>query len=249
MIHRDVTDGVALLRLEHGKVNALDVETLRELVTALGEVRAEGARAVVVTGEGRAFSAGVDLNRVLDGGPAYATELIGALGDGLAALFTHPQPVVAAVNGAAIAGGCILACAADRRLAVPSARIGATELTVGVPFPAAALEVLRHACGERTEEAVLSGRLFDGGGAVEVGMVHELVEPDQLVEAAVARAATLGEVPAEVYRLTKDLLRRPALARIAASAGGDPEVARIWGSPETAAAIRASMERTTSRRG
>jgi len=240
---------VALLRLEQGKVNALDVEVLDELVGLVDEMADDDeTRAVVLTGAGKTFSAGVDLRRILDGGPDYATALVPAIARGIASLFTMAKPVVTAVNGVAIAGGCILACAGDVRLIAANARIGATELKVGVPFPQAALEVLRAACGERTEEAVYSGTLYDAPGAVAIGLAHEVVDPDELVGRALAAASELAQVPADVFRLTKAQLRRPAVERLL-DEPVDEEVARIWARPATAAAIRASLERTTGSSG
>ena len=113
---------VQVLTLSSGRVNALDVEVLEELTGAVRELQSSGAGALVVTGAGKVFSAGVDLNRVLQGGADYTDRLIPALSDAFDALFCYPGPTVAAINGAAIAGGCVLACACDRRLISPDAQ-------------------------------------------------------------------------------------------------------------------------------
>jgi enoyl-CoA hydratase/carnithine racemase len=248
VIDEQRTGNVVVLRLDHGKVNPLDVEILDALVDRLGDLRVPPAPAVVLTGAGRVFSAGVDLVRVLDGGAAYIDKLIPALSRAFEALFGFPRPVVAAINGAAIAGGCILACACDRRLMVDAgAPIGATELLVGVPFPVAALEILRYACGDRTEDAVLSGRLFTGADAVAAGLVHEYVGAVGLLERAVEVAEELGGISPDSYRMAKEQLRRPAVERIAAGTASDLEVRRIWSSPETATAIGAQLDRVARR--
>ena len=144
MIHRDDHDGVAVLRIEHGKANALDLELCNAIVTAFEE--AGDARAVVLTGTGRIFSAGVDLFRVIEGGRSYIEAFVPAMCRAFERLFVHPAPVVAAANGHAIAGGCLLVAAADQRLmAEGTARIGIPELQVGVPFPPIALEIIRFA--------------------------------------------------------------------------------------------------------
>ncbi len=141
----DIRDAgpVRVVTLSSGKVNALDVELLTELRNALYAAERSEVGALVVTGAGRVFSAGVDLRRVLDGGRAYTDRLVPALSAAFTALFAFPGPTVAAINGAAVAGGCVLACACDRRLILSEAPIGASELRVGVPFPVAALEILR----------------------------------------------------------------------------------------------------------
>src|SRR6266540_1753553 len=114
MIGIDEHDGVAVVRLEHGKVNALDLELLRAFTATM--TRLSEASAIVLTGSGTVFSAGVDLRRVVNGGPAYGAEFLPALIDAFLAVFDHPRPVVAAINGHALAGGCVVAAACDVRL-------------------------------------------------------------------------------------------------------------------------------------
>ena len=249
MLELDDSAPTAVLRLAHGKVNALDVELLDALTELLDTLARSPARAVVFTGAGRAFSAGVDLFRVLDGGVDYVDRLLPALGRAFEALFTFPKPLVAAVNGPAIAGGCVLACACDRRIVADTAAIGASELRVGVPFPASALEILRHACGDEVEAVILTGALFKGDEALARRLAHEVVAADTVVDRAVAVADDLGTMPPLGYRLAKAQLRRPTLERIAAGADGYDEVQKTWASPETAAAIVASLERTTGKPG
>ena len=135
MIRIERVGDVDLVRIEHGKVNALDTELLAAMADALDAIVASTS-AAVITGNGRVFSAGVDLRRVVDGGAPYVAELIPALHRAFMAVFTCRRPVVAAIDGAAIAGGCIIAAACDQRLMADGpAMIGTTELVVGVPFP------------------------------------------------------------------------------------------------------------------
>jgi enoyl-CoA hydratase len=237
---------VRVLTLSSGRVNALDVELLEELADAVRELQRSGAGALVVTGAGRAFSAGVDLNRVLEGGADYTDRLVPAISEMLIAMFGYPGPTVAAINGAAIAGGCVLACACDRRLISPDAQIGATEVRVGVPFPAAALEVARYACGDHAEEVVLGARTYRGAEAVATGLAHRVVAGD-LIEAAVAEASELGDFPVDAYRHTKAQLRAPTLARISQADDIDREVRRLWGADQTRQRIADSLERLRRR--
>ncbi|WP_156689150.1 enoyl-CoA hydratase/isomerase family protein [Mycobacterium sp. Marseille-P9652] len=246
MIEVHTAGSVQVLSLSSGRVNALDVELLEELTLAVGDLARAGAGALVVTGEGRVFSAGVDLNRVVQGGAEYTDRLIPALSAAFEALFCYPAPTVAAVNGAAIAGGCVLACACDRRLAAPEAQIGASEVRVGVPFPVAALEVMRHACGDRVEEVLLGGRTYRGPEAVAAGLAHRVVT-DDLVEAAVAEATDLAGIPAEAYRHTKSQLRAPTISRIRAGGAVDAEVSRMWGADETRRHLADYVERLRRR--
>ncbi len=223
---------VQVLTLSSGRVNAQDVELLDELTDVVREQQRSGEGPLVITGAGRAFSAGVDLNRVVEGRSEYTDRLVPALSNAFNAVFEFPRPTVAAINGAAIAGGCVLACACDRRLISPDAKIGASEVRVGVAFPVAALEVMRYACGDHAEEVLLGGRVYKADEAVTNGLVHRIVG-EGLIEAAVAEAADLGGIPAEAYRHTKDQLRAPTVARIRAGADIDNGVRQLWGSDET----------------
>src|SRR5262249_43491029 len=137
---------VALLTLAHGKANALDLELCEAIRVRVEECQASWCRAIVITARGSIFSAGVDLLRVVREGAPYVRRFLPALSRALETTFVGPRPVVAAVNGHAIAGGCILARAADRRLMARGAgRIGVPELLVGVPFPPVPLEIMRFA--------------------------------------------------------------------------------------------------------
>jgi enoyl-CoA hydratase len=238
---------VQVLTLSSGRVNALDVDVLEALTGAVRELQNSGAGALVVTGAGKVFSAGVDLNQVLQGGADYTDRLIPALSDAFDALFSYPGPTVAAINGAAIAGGCVLACACDRRLIGPDAQIGASEVRVGVPFPVAALEVMRYACGDHAEEVLLGGRLYRGDDAVASGLAHRVVAED-LIEAAVTQASDLGDISAEAYAHTKAQLRAPAVARIREGGGIDRGVRQLWSADQTRQRVADSMD-SLRRRG
>jgi enoyl-CoA hydratase/carnithine racemase len=246
VIEIQTVGAVRVLALSSGRVNALDVELLEELTAAIRELQGSGAGALVVTGAGRVFCAGVDLNRVLQGGADYTDRLIAALSDAFVAMFCYRGPTVAAINGAAIAGGCVLACACDRRLMSPDAQIGASEVRVGVPFPAAALEVVRYACGDHAAEVLLGGRLYRGADAIANGLAHRVIA-DDLIEAAVAEASDLAEISADAYRHTKAQLRAPTLARISEAGDIDREVRQLWGADQTRQRIADSLERLRRR--
>ena len=123
-------DGVTVVELDRGPVNALDLELLGALTAAFE--RADSP--VVLTGAGRTFSAGVDLRRIVEEPDSYVAEFLAALARAFLAVFTHPRPTVAAINGHAIAGGCLFALCCDTRV-MGAGTIGLTELAVGVRFP------------------------------------------------------------------------------------------------------------------
>jgi enoyl-CoA hydratase len=236
-------DGVAVLRLAHGKVNAMSMEFCEALTARFTEI--SSARAVVMTATGRTFSAGVDLVRLLEGGAPYVRKFLPVLSEMFVTVFSHPAPVVAAINGHAIAGGCVLACAADKRLmARDSGRIGVTELLVGVPFPPAAMEIMRCAAAPQFfADAILSGATFTPAEAVARGFIHDVVEPQALLERAVAAAKALAALPPKAFALTKRQIRAPAMERMQSPAL-DAAIAQIWTAPETLARVRDYVART-----
>ena len=246
MIEIETVGAVQVLTVSSGRVNALDVEVLQEFTGAVRELQRSGADALVITGAGKAFSAGVDLDRVLQGGADYTDRLMQALSDAFDVMFSYPGPTVAAINGAAIAGGCVLACACDRRFISPNAQIGASEVRVGVPFPVAALEVMRYACGDHADEVLLGGRTYRGPEAIARGLAHRVVA-DDLIEAAVAEASDLGDIPVDAYRHTKTQLRAPTMVRIREAGHIDSEVRQMWGADQTLQRIAAYVERLRRR--
>ncbi len=250
MIEREDVDGVAVVRLAHGKVNALDLELLQAITATFRELDRADHSAIVLTGSGRAFSAGVDLWRIVDGGADYVRRFLPALSAAFLAVFTSGKPVVAAVNGHAIAGGAIFACACDRRLMDDSGgQFGVTELRVGVPFPPVALEILGHAIGERAaRDAVLSASLVSPRDAYRRGYVDELVSAEDVTASAIAAACRLAAIPADTYRFAKTQLRRPVEERLVRLRPEfDPQVEALWVRGVEDGRIRRYMEQLARR--
>ena len=245
MIHREEHDGIAVLRIEHGKANILDMELCSAIVEAFDD--ANEARAVVLTGTGTIFSAGVDLFRVLEGGASYIDDFVPAMGRAFERIFIHPAPVVCAANGHAIAGGCLLVAAADQRLmAQGTGRIGIPELQVGVPFPPIALEIMRFATPPQHFQTIAyRAGTHEPPAALALGLIDEVVEPDKLIDHALAVAERLASVHRETFAITKREIRRPALVRIRAL---EQTVAREvhdrWLEPGTLERIRGYLDRT-----
>jgi len=240
-------DALRIVRMRHGRANAIDVELFEALMAALQEAADDGCGALVLTGSGSIFSAGVDLRRVLREGEEYLHRFVPMIGEGLRRLFSFPRPVVAALNGHAIAGGCIMACACDRRIAAAGdATVGVPELRVGVPYPTTALEILRFVVGDRgLEEVVYSAGTTGLEAAYDLGLVDEIVPPESLLDRAVAVAERMARVAPETFALTKRQIRRPVLDRLVTGAeAADREVERIWRLASTREAIRAYVEAT-----
>ncbi len=154
-------------------------------------------------------------------------------------LFEFPRPVVAAANGHAIAGGCLLVAACDYRL-MSAGKIGVPELLVGVPFPAIAVEILRYAAGRDAQWLAYSGALLTPEDARGKGLVDEVVAPDSLMARAAEVAQMLAAAPPDSFRITKMQFRR----------GGDfdSEAMSIWSRPDIHAHIREYLSRTVGRK-
>jgi enoyl-CoA hydratase len=249
MIERSKREGILTLRLAHGKASALDIELLEALLRELDGV-ADDVRAVILTGTGSIFSAGVDLFRLTREGADYVRRFLPLLSRLVRALFAFPRPVIAAANGHAIAGGCVLVLACDARLmAEGPGRIGVPELLVGVPFPAAALEVVRFAVPrDKVQSLLYTGRTLPPQEALGAGLVDEVVVPGDLLTRAHEVAGQLALIPPRTYRLTKQSLRAEALERIeSTSERQDQEALEVWSAAQTHAHIREYLRRTVGK--
>ena len=247
MIEISERDGIAIVKMVHGKANAMDAEFCAAVTRAFARLKTSKARAVVLTGQGRIFSAGVDLIRARDGGAAYVRKFLPVLNRMFDTVFHSPKPVVAAVNGHAIAGGCVLACCADRRLMAQEAgRMGITELLVGLPFPALAFEVMRFVAAPQHFPALTySGATFPPDEAHGLGLLDEVVEPRVLLDRAIADARTLAALSPQAFAATKRQLRTDITDRMKKHGRRiDAEATKIWASPKATETIRDYVART-----
>ncbi len=248
MIDTKIGDGVAVVTLAYGKVNALDTEFCEALTARFDDLRAsDAAKAIVLTAQGKTFSAGVELIKLSDGGERYIRRFLPALHKLCEAIFFHPKPVVAAVNGHAIAGGCVLACCADRRIMARGAgRIGVTELLVGLPFPSLAFETVRVTVPTRClGEVIYSGATYEPEAALECGWIDEIAEPGELLEDACAVAQELATLSPEAFAHTKEQMRKPVAEWYTRHGVAiDRTATDIWCAPASLAYIRAYVART-----
>jgi enoyl-CoA hydratase len=190
--------------------NALGT-TLME--AARGRLRAAGGAPVLLTGAGDAFSAGLDLKEVVNLDQAGMTRFLGLLEDLVATLFAYPGPTVAAVNGHAIAGGCVLALCCDHRIVrgEPRLRMGLNEVALGVPFPPRTLAAVLNRVPPRSRDEVLLGaELHAPEAALRLGLVDEIAG-DPLARAR-ERLALLAAHPQAAYAATKTTLRSALVA-------------------------------------
>lgn len=202
--------GVAHLTLNRpDKRNALSFQLLDELKQALDEVEQSQAQVVVLTGAGKAFCAGMDLEELKKLTGKSHTENVAdsrKMAQIFRRLYEFPKPTIAAVNGAAIAGGTGLATMCDFTLAVPEAKFGYTEVRIGF-VPAIVSSILVWQVGHKiARDLLLTGRIFDSAEAHRLGLVNEMVGPDQLIKRANELASQLMENSPTSLRLTKKLI-------------------------------------------
>jgi enoyl-CoA hydratase len=244
-------EGLALLRLACGKANALNPQSLAALGAGLDEAAAGGARGLVLTGYGRFFSAGLDLVGLYDVGRSAMDAFMRDFDAVMLRVFEFPRPVVAAVGGHAVAGGAVLALACDVRVMGSAAgRFGLNEVRLGVPFPASAMEIVRHAVPPSAVERVLyEGELFEPGEALGLGLLSGVVD-DDVVGAAWRACARLARQPGAAFETIKASLKGPAVER----ARGAVEPLRrafveAWFAPEARRRVGEARARLLERRG
>jgi enoyl-CoA hydratase len=237
---------IAIMRMQRGKASALDLEFTQTIIDTLASLSQAAPNAVVLTGSENIFSAGVDLIRLQSGGPSYIQQFVPLLTQLVHALFEFPKPLIAAVNGHAVAGGCVIACAADHRImARGNGRIGVPELQVGLPFPTAALEMVRFVVPpEKLASVVYGAGTYSADEALAVGLVDEVCSPDELLERALNKAGKMALLPPQAFTLTKRQLHAPALERIAAGAAHDVVTAKLWEHADSLERVRSYVERT-----
>ncbi|WP_405151069.1 enoyl-CoA hydratase-related protein [Sphaerisporangium sp. NBC_01403] len=206
----DITDRLATITLTQAPVNALDQPLVRELIEIIGKVRAsEDARAVIVTGGPKVFAAGGDVKEMLDWDYRRAVRDSSALGDACTALARLPMPVVAAINGFALGGGCELALAADLRVCATDSRLGFPEILLGVIPGAGGTQRLPRLIGPgRAKDLIFSGRMLRAPQALEIGLVDHVVEPEEVLDKAKELVAPYLRGPAMALRAAKEAIDR-----------------------------------------
>ena len=217
----DIDDGVAVIRLDDGKVNAVG-HRLIELVTGHLDEAERHARAVAIVGRAGCFSAGFDLAEMMSG-IDRARALVAAGGRLLMRVYGHPQPVVAAVTGHALAAGALLALSCDTRIgAEGSAKIGLNETAIGLRLPEFATELATARLSPtHLTRAAVQAEIFDPAGAAAAGFLDRVVAADECDTAAIGEARRLGELAPDAYSHTKLTLRAPLVARVLAGLDAD----------------------------
>jgi len=212
---------VAVVAMNRPPANAFAPDLLRELLAAIERVRAAVPGAIVLTGSGKFFSGGADLRAV----PALPEGELAQLARDTNALFAGwyelARPLVAAVNGHAVAGGLVLALCADFRIGPTSGRFGLTEVKAGIPFPSAAMGVVRAELAPAAlRRLVLRAELFGASAMHELGVFDEIVPDAEVLERAIELAAELAALPRTTFAAVKARLRHGAFERDRDAFGG-----------------------------
>jgi enoyl-CoA hydratase len=208
---------VALVRLDEGRGNSLSYSTIAALTRALDD--AAGAAAVVLTGAGKVFSAGLDLRACAVYDRAEMRRYVDAFESLFERVFTHDAPIVAALNGHAIAGGAVIALACDVRVMSSSATLALNEVELGLPFPSMAFEIGRFGFPVSAHvDGIMLGKTFSAADALERGVVHAVVDGAHVEATATARARDFAARGREAVSVVKRMLRAEAVARANANA-------------------------------
>jgi methylglutaconyl-CoA hydratase len=210
--------GIATITLNRPeKRNAISFELIDDLLRGLKEVESSDAIVLILTGAGKAFSSGMDLDnlKVLIGrSPEQNLEDSQTMVRLFRSLYEFPKVTIAAVNGPAIAGGTGLALLCDFTLAVPEAKFGYTEVRIGFVPAIVSTFLLRQVGEKQARDLLLTGRIIDAEEAARMGLIKEIVEPENLLARARELAALLIENSPASLRATKQLLNHHARAEL-----------------------------------
>jgi len=199
-------DGVAVVRLDRPKVNALSVELLGQLRETAEELRADPPGAVVVWGGEHVFAAGADISELRQGTPGQVAQSIHAALDALSSL---PRPVVAAVNGYALGGGLEVALACDLRICAEDAALGLPEILLGIIPGGGGTQRLPRLVGPaRAKELVFTGRRVKAEEALAIGLVDQVVAPESVLDTALELAGSLARGPLAALAAAKEAIDR-----------------------------------------
>ena len=217
MLNFKLEGNVAVIALDDGKANAVGHAYIGAMNEGLDRAEKEAA-AVVITGRSGIFSAGFDLKEIAKGSSEQKA-LVGSGAQMLLRLFTHPQPVVSASAGHAIAAGALVLLASDTRIgAAGDFKYGLNETAIGMSLPPFGLQMAICRLSKRHQtQAILQATLYEPGEAQTVGYLDEVVAPEALEQTAIKQATALAELPAKAYSETKLDLRAAYIKIIKAS--------------------------------
>ena len=203
--------GIATVTLQRGKVNALNEPMVEEIFDSFGNLETDTeVKSIIFTGSGKFFSFGFDVPEFMKYSKKDFISFMEKFTNLYTYLFHFPKPIVAALNGHTIAGGCMLATACDFRImATGKGKISLNEITFGVPVFAGSAEMLRFCVGSRNAQSILySGAMYSAEEAFGLGLVDQVSSEDALLDDAVKVAQELAEKDSSAFTIIKKLLRK-----------------------------------------
>jgi len=228
---------IATVVLNRGKVNALTEELVDELKNSFQELSInQRVKAVILTGTGKFFSFGFDIPHFLGHSKDQFTRYLTKFTDFYTDLFVFPKPVIAALNGHTIAGGCMIATACDYRIMVTGkAKISLNEITFGSSVFAGSVEMLKACVGHRKAESILcSGAMYSAEQALDLGLIHQIASEQDLLPHSERIAEDFASRDNRAFQSIKHLLRRPIAEEMKKSEKASVlEFVDIWYSRET----------------
>ncbi|MFI5322563.1 MAG: enoyl-CoA hydratase/isomerase family protein [Thermodesulfobacteriota bacterium] len=229
--------GITTVTINRPKVNAINEQVVLELRNVFWDLESNNrVKAVILTGRGSFFSFGFDIPGFMDYSKESFHMFIVSFSELIQRIFVFPKPVIAALNGHAVAGGCILAMACDRRIMVTGKfKIALNELTLGATVFTSIAEILKFTVGSRTAQHILySGSMNSGEEALTLGLVDELVSEEGLKAAALSSARDIAGSDGYAFRNIKRLLRTEVLDAIERDEKASlSDFVEIWYSPNT----------------
>jgi enoyl-CoA hydratase/carnithine racemase len=205
-VRLETANGIGTIRLDRPPMNALNGQVQEEIAAAAEQATAdEAVRAVVVYGGEKVFAAGADIKQMLQLSHADMVERAATITNTIGSVARIPKPVVAAINGYALGGGCELALSCDWRIAAADAKLGQPEILLGVIPGAGGTQRLARLVGPaRAKDLVLTGRIIDAAEALAIGLVDKVVPAGESVyDAAVAMVSRFVDGPAQALRAAK----------------------------------------------
>lgn len=230
-------EGVATVCLARGKVNALNEAVVQELNGIFQDLeKDDGVRAVILTGSGKFFSFGFDIPEFLSYSKPEFTRYLNSFQKFSAYLFLFSKPVVAALNGHTVAGGCMLAIACDHRIMVEGkAKIALNEIGFGSSVFAGSVEMLRYCIGSKhAEDMLFSGKMYSAAEALQIGLIDEVTSVEQLKNESEMTARKYADKDLRAFAGIKGLLRKPVVEQFAGRESDSiREFVEIWYSEST----------------
>ncbi len=244
MIRREDHDEIRVLHLERGAANALSPDFLQELGRVIAEERRKPPRGLVLTGHGEFFCGGLDLPALAELDLPRIRRVLHQLYGMCRDLFAFPRPVIAAINGHAIAGGALLALACDQRLmAQGEGKFGLNESQLGLSVPPSLVEMCRYTLSRPLlEKLMYGGQVYPAFKAYDMGVLDELVETDRLLQDS-AEAVRRWTTSVTAFAEIKSRLKAPTLDAMAAAHLEDESWVKCWFRPDAQRRIRDVVDR------